>query len=94
MILLFLERKKQKKQQQKTKFNENKRKDSRLLDVSFSSDEMGITQSVPYVFVLEKAMQQVAMFLRSVPNWEIVEPLPDIGKYIVIHSDTMLYVQY
>jgi len=28
----------------------------------------------------EIAMQNVAMFLRSVPNWEIVEPLPDIGK--------------
>ncbi|XP_020912365.1 PX domain-containing protein kinase-like protein [Exaiptasia diaphana] len=27
----------------------------------------------------EKSMQHVAMFLRSVPNWEIVEPLPDIG---------------
>ncbi|XP_068713818.1 PX domain-containing protein kinase-like protein [Montipora foliosa] len=27
----------------------------------------------------EKAMQNVAMFLRSVPNWEIVESLPDIG---------------
>ncbi|XP_078342522.1 PX domain-containing protein kinase-like protein isoform X2 [Oculina patagonica] len=27
----------------------------------------------------EIAMQNVAMFLRSVPNWEIVEPLPDIG---------------
>ncbi|XP_031561283.1 PX domain-containing protein kinase-like protein [Actinia tenebrosa] len=27
----------------------------------------------------EQAMQHVAMFLRSVPNWEIVEPLPDIG---------------
>ena len=30
----------------------------------------------------EIAMQNVAMFLRSVPNWEIVESLPDIGKYI------------
>ncbi|KAJ7336032.1 hypothetical protein OS493_013406 [Desmophyllum pertusum] len=27
----------------------------------------------------EIAMQNVAMFLRSVPNWEIVEPLPDVG---------------
>ncbi|EDO48255.1 predicted protein [Nematostella vectensis] len=27
----------------------------------------------------ENATQHVAMFLRSVPNWEIVEPLPDIG---------------
>lgn len=27
----------------------------------------------------ETAMQNVAMFLRSVPNWEIVEPLPDVG---------------
>ncbi|KAK3739521.1 hypothetical protein QZH41_016193 [Actinostola sp. cb2023] len=27
----------------------------------------------------EKSMQHVAMFLRSVPNWEIVEPLPDVG---------------
>ena len=26
------------------------------------------------------AMQNVAMFLRSVPNWEIVEPLTDIGE--------------
>ena len=28
----------------------------------------------------EIAMQNVAMFLRSVRNWEIVEPLPDVGK--------------
>ncbi|CAH3018679.1 unnamed protein product [Porites evermanni] len=27
----------------------------------------------------EKGTQNVAMFLRSVPNWEIVEHLPDIG---------------
>lgn len=28
----------------------------------------------------EIGMQNVAMFLRSVPNWEIVEPMPDVGK--------------
>ena len=28
-------------------------------------------------------MQNVAMFLRSVPNWEIVEPLPDVGEFFL-----------
>jgi len=40
--------------------------------------------TIVYLFlILEKAMQHVAMFLRSVPNWEIVEPLPDIGKIVI-----------
>ena len=34
-----------------------------------------------YIFPTETAMQNVAMFLRSVPNWEIVEPLPDVGEF-------------
>lgn len=29
--------------------------------------------------IKEMAMHHVAMFIRSVPHWEIVEPLPDIG---------------
>ena len=33
-----------------------------------------------YLSATEKGTQNVAMFLRSVPNWEIVEHLPDIGE--------------
>lgn len=32
-------------------------------------------------------MQNVAMFLRSVPNWEIVEPLPDVGEFFSISKE-------
>ena len=32
-------------------------------------------------------MQNVAMFLRSVPNWEIVEPLPDVGEFFLISKE-------
>ena len=32
-------------------------------------------------------MQNVAMFLRSVPNWEIVESLPDIGTLTLHWND-------
>jgi hypothetical protein len=42
-------------------------------------------------------MQHVAMFLRSVPHWEIVEPLPDIGKELVvnsIHGQVLYYIVY
>ena len=34
---------------------------------------------ITFLCSAEKAVQQVAMFLRSVPNWEVVEPLPEIG---------------
>ena len=30
--------------------------------------------------VAEIALQQVSMFFRSDPKWEVVEPLKDIGK--------------
>lgn len=32
------------------------------------------------VWFLEEALQQISMFLRSEPEWEVIEPLPDIGK--------------
>ena len=32
-------------------------------------------------FSSEIALQQVSMFFRSDPKWEVVEPLKDIGKW-------------
>lgn len=47
------------------------------LDNYFSNQNL-----IPFKFWIEKGTQNVAMFLRSVPNWEIVESLPDIGENI------------
>ena len=32
--------------------------------------------------VSELSLQHVSMFFRSEPGWEVVEPLPDIGRYL------------
>lgn len=38
--------------------------------------------------VSEIALQQVSMFFRSDPKWEVLEPLRDIGKAEVAPSVT------
>ena len=37
---------------------------------------------------LETGQQQAAMFFRSEPNWELAEPLKDLG----IYCETYIYI--
>lgn len=41
---------------------------------------------------LDEAAEQVAMFFRSEPSWELVEILPDIGKFTQSGSCCLLFI--
>ena len=39
-------------------------------------------QIVKPLFIVEVALQNISMFFRSEPKWEVVEPAPDIGSFL------------
>ena len=50
-------------------------------------------------YVLEVALQNISMFFRSEPKWEVVEPAPDIGKasleyYYLFACEVLIDLQY